>query len=67
MLSQIASKSLAAWVFAIFDFYLSQVSRAKLTKESGSFIIVSFSVLPVLIIVRETFTRRTLVYLIKSS
>lgn len=43
ILSQILSRSLAAWVFTTMLFYLSQVSKAKSIKASGSLIIVSNS------------------------
>ena len=56
ILSQIVSSSFAAWVFTIFDFYLSQVSNARLTNWSGSLIIYSYSDLVVLIRVKHTLT-----------
>lgn len=47
MWSQKASSSYAAAVFGMSDIYLSIVSRAKLTKSSGSDIIICLSDLDV--------------------
>lgn len=43
MLSQIASRSLAPYVFITYDFCLSHISKAKVMNYSGSVIIYSSS------------------------